>query len=292
MERGDNEEAGNELSNKDSKLEFANSLPRKWKHVSGSTPEPKDLNRSSLLSTLECSNLETMQDAKIISEEGETETRDVVISNQDLEEEERTEATNSTFKLKICECIKTTKDKGKEGTALEDEVLFERRVSTEEGCSTSSEESINLAPTAYDNQEASSTRNQVFSVKPTKYVKEVCCSTAMNLFDELHAVRISFNNLTEENVRLKATNVMLSEINAMLETQVSEFKETLVECMNAKHELEAVLKREVVLKELLRKEQEVIARWNNSSYIVSNIIKSQGMDTFCKETWKCNNKKL
>ncbi|KAK1401255.1 hypothetical protein POM88_000860 [Heracleum sosnowskyi] len=106
----------------------------------------------------------------------------------------------------------------------------------------------------------------------------------MSLFDELHVVRISFNNLIEENVRLKATNVMLNEINAILETQVSEFKETLVECMNSKHELEAVLKREVVLKEHLGKEQEVIARWNNSSYIVSNIIKSQGMDTFCKET--------
>ncbi|KAK1363914.1 hypothetical protein POM88_039475 [Heracleum sosnowskyi] len=104
-----------------------------------------------------------------------------------------------------------------------------------------------------------------FLWSPTKHVKEICCSTAMSLFDELHVVRISFNNLIEENVRLKATNVMLSEINAMLETQVSEFEETLVDCMNAKHELEAVLKREVVLKEQLRKEQEVITRWNNSS---------------------------
>ncbi|KAK1363913.1 hypothetical protein POM88_039474 [Heracleum sosnowskyi] len=48
---------------RDLKLMFAKSLPRKWKHISMSiknTPESKDLNLSNLLSTLEGTNLEAM----------------------------------------------------------------------------------------------------------------------------------------------------------------------------------------------------------------------------------------
>ena len=177
----------------------------------------------------------------------------IEMSTSNKEGEERTEEVGSIFKLKIHECIKTTKDKGKEGMTPEDEVSLKQRTSTEENYSTSTEKSINLAPSDFGISEESSTTKQVFPMKPTKHVNEIRSSTEISLIDKLHAMRISFNNLTEENVRLKATNVMLSEINVVLETQVFEFKETCVKCLNDENELDTVLKRKVGLKEQLKK---------------------------------------
>ncbi|KAK1397049.1 hypothetical protein POM88_006912 [Heracleum sosnowskyi] len=104
-------------------------------------------------------------------------------------------------------------------------------------------------------QEASSSTNQVITTNLTELSKEEC-------------------------------NSAIDDINAVLETQFIEFEKMRMECQIAKDERLAVLKREEILKVQLVKEHEFIVRWNDSRNVATNIIKVQGVDTFYKESMK------
>ena len=65
-----------------------------------------------------------------------------------------------------------------------------------------------------------------------------------------------------------------------------------LDCETAKRELDASLAREQLLRDQLKKEQEIIAKWKESRNVVENMIKIQGMETFCEKSWKKNKEKL
>ncbi|KAK1385355.1 hypothetical protein POM88_023090 [Heracleum sosnowskyi] len=141
-------------------------------------------------------------------------------------------------------------------------------------------------------QEASSSSNQVITINLTDLSTEECNDAINDMSMELYHMRISLKSLTNENTRIKLSNQLLSDRNALLETQFAEFEKMRVECQVAKDDLLIVLKREESIKAQLAKEQETIARWTNSKNVATNIIKSQGVDTFYKESTRKDKKKL
>ncbi|KAK1395993.1 hypothetical protein POM88_005856 [Heracleum sosnowskyi] len=141
-------------------------------------------------------------------------------------------------------------------------------------------------------QEASSSSNQVITTNLTELSKEECNSTINDMFTELYHLRVTLKSLTKENKRIKDANLFLSDRNVVLETHFIEFEKLKIDCQIAKNVLEAVLNREEILKNQLKKEHDVIARWNDSRNVATNIFKVQGMDTFCKESLNKDKKKL
>ena len=141
-------------------------------------------------------------------------------------------------------------------------------------------------------QEASSSSNQVITTNLSELSTEECNSAINDMSTELYHMRISLKSLTNENTRIKTSNQLLSDRNALLETQFIEFEKMRVECQVAKDDLLIVLKREESIKAQLAKEQETIARWTDSKNVATNIIKAQGVDTFYKESTRKDKKKL
>ncbi|KAK1388365.1 hypothetical protein POM88_016543 [Heracleum sosnowskyi] len=103
-------------------------------------------------------------------------------------------------------------------------------------------------------QESSSSSNQAITINPTELSKEECNSTINEMSTELYHLRVTLKSLTKEHTRIKDSNPFLSDRNAVLESQFIEFE-----------------------------------KMRN---VVTNIIKVQVMETFCKETWNKEKKKL
>ncbi|KAK1396952.1 hypothetical protein POM88_006815 [Heracleum sosnowskyi] len=154
-------------------------------------------------------------------------------------------------------------------------------------------EFVNLALMADSSeQEASSSSNQVITTNLPELSTEECNNAINDMSTELYHMRISLKSLTNDNTRIKLSNQLLSDRNALLETQFTEFEKMRVECQVAKDDLLIVLKREESIKAQLAKEHETIARWTDSKNVATNIIKSQGVDTFYKESTRKDKKKL
>ncbi|MGI4673473.1 hypothetical protein ACR2XN_28820, partial [Klebsiella pneumoniae] len=94
---------------------------------------------------------------------------------------------------------------------------------------------------------------------------------------ELYHLHVTLKSLTKENARIRAANVLLTERNALLETQFLDFERIKLDCQIAKDDLEAVLKREDGIKKQLDKELETMAKWVDSKNVATNIIKSHGV---------------
>ncbi|KAK1369311.1 hypothetical protein POM88_035403 [Heracleum sosnowskyi] len=154
-------------------------------------------------------------------------------------------------------------------------------------------EFVNLALMADSSeQEANSSSNQVITTNLFELSTEECNNAINDMSTELYLMRISLKSLTHENTRIKNANQLLSDRNALLETQFIEFEKMRVECQVANDDLLTVLEREEILKAQLAKEQETIARWTDSRNVATNIIKAQGVDTFYKESARKDKKKL
>ena len=151
-------------------------------------------------------------------------------------------------------------------------------------------EHVNLALMAIEDQEVSSSSNQVISANITELSKEECNNTINEMSTELYHLHVSLKSLTKENVRIRAANDLLTERNALLEAQFVEFEKLRKDCRIAKDELLFVLKREESVKKELEKEQELIARWGKSREVVSEIIKVQGIKSFHKDSESNKNK--
>ncbi|KAK1355984.1 hypothetical protein POM88_049240 [Heracleum sosnowskyi] len=154
-------------------------------------------------------------------------------------------------------------------------------------------EYVNLALMADNHeQEASSSSNQVTITNLSELSKEECDSAVNEMSTVLYNLRVTLKSLTKENSRIKETNLLLSDRNAMLEAQLIEFEKMRCVSRDAKKELENVLQREEILKTQLEIEQGVIAKWKDSRNVATNIINVQGMESFCEESWKKNKEKL
>ncbi|KAK1397672.1 hypothetical protein POM88_007535 [Heracleum sosnowskyi] len=154
-------------------------------------------------------------------------------------------------------------------------------------------EYVNLALMANNHeQEASSSSNQVTTTNLSELSKEECNSTINDMSNVLYNLRVTLKSLTKENSKIKETNLLLSDRNAMLEAQLIEFEKMRCVSRDAKLELEKVLKREEILKTQLEIEQRLIAKWKDSRNVASNIINVQGMESFCEQSWKKNKEKL
>ncbi|KAK1384154.1 hypothetical protein POM88_021889 [Heracleum sosnowskyi] len=156
-----------------------------------------------------------------------------------------------------------------------------------------SQEYVNLALMANNHeQEASSSSNQVTITNLSELSKEECDSSVNEMSTVLYNLCVTLKSLTKENSRIKETNLLLSDRNAMLEAQLIEFEKMRCVSRDAKKELEKVLEREEILKTQLEIEQSVIAKWKESRNVATNIINVQGMESFCEQSWKKNKEKL
>ena len=109
-------------------------------------------------------------------------------------------------------------------------------------------EYVNLALMANNHeQEASSSSNQVITTNLSELSKEECNSTSNEMSTVLYNLRVTLKSLTKENSRIKETNMLLSDRNAMLEAQLIEFEKMRCVSRDAKKELENVLEREEIL---------------------------------------------
>ncbi|KAK1366625.1 hypothetical protein POM88_042186 [Heracleum sosnowskyi] len=154
-------------------------------------------------------------------------------------------------------------------------------------------EYVNLALMADNHeQEASSSSNQVTITNLSELSKEECDSAVNEMSTVLYNLRVTLKSLTKENSRIKETNLLLSDRNAMLEAQLIEFEKMRCVSRDAKKELENVLQREEILKTQLEIEQGVIAKWKDARNVVANIINVQGVESFCEQSWKRNKEKL
>ena len=83
-------------------------------------------------------------------------------------------------------------------------------------------------------------------------------------------------SLTRENARIKNTNDLLIERNALLENELLTLEKCKKECQIAKDELILSLKREETAKKHLAKELEVISKWTESAKVSEQIRNVQG----------------
>lgn len=81
-----------------------------------------------------------------------------------------------------------------------------------------------------DDQEASSASNQVISTNISELSKDECNSTINEMSTELYHLHITLKSLTVENTRIKQSNVLLSERNGVVETQLLEFEKMKRDC--------------------------------------------------------------
>ncbi|KAK1401563.1 hypothetical protein POM88_001168 [Heracleum sosnowskyi] len=141
-------------------------------------------------------------------------------------------------------------------------------------------EYVNLALMANNHeQEASSSSNQVIITNLSELSKEEYDSVVNEMFTVLYNLRVTLKSLTKENSRIKETNLLLSDRNAMLEAHLIEFEKMRCVSRDAKQELEKVLKREEILKTQQEIEHKVIAKWKDSRNVASNIINVQESET-------------
>ena len=131
-----------------------------------------------------------------------------------------------------------------------------------------------------DEQEASSSTSQVLTTNISELSKDECKSTIDEMSNELYNLHVTLNSLTKENYRIKNTNDLLLERNAMLESELLTLEKCKKECQIAKDELITSLKREESVKKLLAKEQEVINKWTKSAKVSYQIREVQGKDEF------------
>ena len=73
--------------------------------------------------------------------------------------------------------------------------------------------------------------------------------------NKLYNLHISLKSLTMENARIKGTNDLLLERNALLENELLSLEKCKKECHIANDELILSLKREEALRKLLAREQ-------------------------------------
>ena len=96
----------------------------------------------------------------------------------------------------------------------------------------------------------------------------------------MYNLHISLKSLTRENTRIKNTNDLLLERNALLENELLTLEKCKKECQIAKDELILCLKREETSKQHLAKELEVISKWTESAKVSEQIRNVQGKTNF------------
>ena len=112
-----------------------------------------------------------------------------------------------------------------------------------------------------EEQEASSTGSRVLTSNLSDLSKEECKSANDEISNKLYNSHISLKSLTRENTRIKNTNDLLLERNALLENDLLTLEKCEKECQIAKDEFILSLKREETSKKHLAKELEVIKKW-------------------------------
>ena len=128
------------------------------------------------------------------------------------------------------------------------------------------EEFINLAFMAEtDEQEASSSTSQVLTTNISDLSRDECKIIIDEMSNELYNLHVSLKSLTKENSRLKGTIESIYERNSWLENELVAMERLKTENQDSREELVRSLQREKSLSEELRKEQNVIKSWNNSS---------------------------
>ena len=143
------------------------------------------------------------------------------------------------------------------------------------------EEFINLSLMATSQkQEASSAWSQVLTSNMSDLFKEECKSAIDKISNELYNLHISLKSLTRENTRIKNTNNLLLEENALLENERLTLKKCKKECQIATDELILSLKREETTKKHLSKELKVIRKWTESTKVSEQIRIVQGKPNF------------
>ena len=143
------------------------------------------------------------------------------------------------------------------------------------------EEFINLALMATsEEQEASSAGSQVLTSNMSDLSKEECKYAFDEMSNELYNLHISLKSLTRENTRIKNTNDLLLERNALQENELLTLEKYIKECQIAKDELILTLKREETYKKHLAKELEVISKWTESAIVYEQIKNVQGKTNF------------
>ena len=95
-----------------------------------------------------------------------------------------------------------------------------------------------------EEQEASSTGSHVLTSNMSDLSKEECKYAIDKISNELYNLHISLKSLTRENTRIKNTNDLLLERNALLENELLTLEKCKKECQIAKDELILSLKRE------------------------------------------------
>ena len=96
----------------------------------------------------------------------------------------------------------------------------------------------------------------------------------------MYNLRISLKPLTRENTRIKNTNDLLIERDALLENVLLTLEKCKKECQIAKDKLILSLKREETEKKHLDKELEVISKWTESAKMSEQISNMQGKTNF------------
>ena len=109
---------------------------------------------------------------------------------------------------------------------------------------------------------------------------------------ELYHLRVSLKSLTKENNRIKENNLFLSDINAVLEGKLIELEKIKIQCTTVENELAESVKKVEILSKQLEREQEVIKAWKTSRDVNAEIVKVQGIESFCENAWKKDKIKL
>ena len=111
-----------------------------------------------------------------------------------------------------------------------------------------------------EDQEASSAGSQVLTSNISDLSKKECKAGVDEISNELYNLHVSLNSSTKENARIKNTNDLLLERNALLEKELLTLEKCKKECQVAKEESISNLKREETTKKHLAKELEVISK--------------------------------
>ena len=130
-----------------------------------------------------------------------------------------------------------------------------------------------------DDQETSSLTSEVLTTNISYFSKDECKITINEMSNELYNLHVSLKSLTKENSRLKATIESLSKRNSWLENEAVTLERLKVENLDSKNELVRNLQKMDSLKEELKKEQDVIKSWNNSSRITRAVIENRIKET-------------
>ena len=79
-------------------------------------------------------------------------------------------------------------------------------------------------------QEASSAGSQVLTSNLSDISKEECKSAVDDISNELYNLHVSLKSLTRENARIKNTNDLLLDRNALLENELLTLEKCKKEC--------------------------------------------------------------